>query len=231
MQIVPVLDMKEGQIVQGVRGERHLYRPIHTPLAQTANPLDVAQALLRLFPFRALYVADLDAITGGAADRGLYRELAASLGGVELWIDCGIACEADAERLLAVPALVPVVGSETLRETSFPGAPEWRERCILSLDIGAEGFRGEERLLHEPASWPRRVIAMTLARVGSGEGPDLQRLEAILSLTDQHAVYAAGGVRGPSDLEAVEKAGGAGVLVASALHDGRIGPADLCRFS
>jgi phosphoribosylformimino-5-aminoimidazole carboxamide ribotide isomerase len=44
-------------------------------------------------------------------------------------------------------------------------------------------------------------------------------------------LYAAGGVRGRHDLQVLRDAGIAGVLVASALHDGRLTSADLAEFS
>jgi phosphoribosylformimino-5-aminoimidazole carboxamide ribotide isomerase len=72
---------------------------------------------------------------------------------------------------------------------------------------------------------------MTLARVGSGEGPDLARLGQIMGKNPGHRLYAAGGVRDLDDLKGLNDAGAAGVLVASALHDGRIGPDALARFA
>ena len=68
---------------------------------------------------------------------------------------------------------------------------------------------------------------MTLARVGSGAGPDLTRLAAIQSVAGGRELYAAGGVRDASDLSALKRAGAAGALIATALHDGRLGRADL----
>jgi phosphoribosylformimino-5-aminoimidazole carboxamide ribotide isomerase len=43
------------------------------------------------------------------------------------------------------------------------------------------------------------------------------------------AVFAAGGVRGEADIVALEEAGIAGALVATALHDGRLSSAALAR--
>jgi phosphoribosylformimino-5-aminoimidazole carboxamide ribotide isomerase len=63
---------------------------------------------------------------------------------------------------------------------------------------------------------------MTLARVGSGAGPDLERLRTIRLAAARPAIFAAGGVRDASDLAELKRIGIAGVLVASALHDGRL---------
>ena len=98
---------------------------------------------------------------------------------------------------------------------------------MLSLDFRGETFQGPEKILTNPKLWPRRVIVMTLARVGSGEGPDLAQLAAIGSIAEGREIYAAGGVRDAADLAALKAAGAAGALVATALHEGRIGKADL----
>jgi phosphoribosylformimino-5-aminoimidazole carboxamide ribotide isomerase len=71
------------------------------------------------------------------------------------------------------------------------------------------------------------VIVMTLARVGSGTGPDVQRVAEIVERAGQRHVYAAGGVRDLDDVEALRTAGAAGVLLATALHSGKITAGDL----
>jgi phosphoribosylformimino-5-aminoimidazole carboxamide ribotide isomerase len=83
-------------------------------------------------------------------------------------------------------------------------------------------------LLEDTTLWPERIIAMTLARVGSGEGPDLDRIAAIAAKAgESRRVYAAGGIRHRADIEAARAAGAAGALVATALHAGTITAGDL----
>ena len=68
---------------------------------------------------------------------------------------------------------------------------------------------------------------MTLVRVGGDAGPDMDRLAEIKRRAPDVMLYAAGGLRGASDLVRLKQAGKWGVLVASALHDGRLTGADL----
>ena len=68
---------------------------------------------------------------------------------------------------------------------------------------------------------------MTLARVGSGAGPDLQRLATIRDAASGRRVYAAGGVRHAGDLANLARAGIAGALVASCLHNGCLSAEDI----
>lgn len=73
---------------------------------------------------------------------------------------------------------------------------------------------------------------MNLTRVGANAGPDLALLQGHAA-TARHdtRLYLAGGIRDITDLHAARAAGASGVLVASALHDGRISAADLAVFS
>jgi uncharacterized protein related to proFAR isomerase len=71
------------------------------------------------------------------------------------------------------------------------------------------------------------VIVMTLAVVGGDVGPDMDRLADVKRRAPNVMLYAAGGLRGASDLVRPKQAGTRGVPVASALHEGRLNGADL----
>jgi phosphoribosylformimino-5-aminoimidazole carboxamide ribotide isomerase len=71
---------------------------------------------------------------------------------------------------------------------------------------------------------------MTLARVGSGAGPDTARIAEIRARAPGRSIYAAGGVRDAGDLAALQQLGVAGALVATSLHDGRLSGADIARL-
>ena len=222
MQVIPVIDLMAGQVVRARMGERDAYRPIATPLAATPDPVDVAAGLLRLAPFPTLYVADLDAIRGIGDNFAALAQLCAAFPGLALWIDNGAA---DAKALEATRAYgAPVLGSESQRDSALVAAtPD----ALLSLDFRGDAFQGPPDLLAKSELWPEQLIVMTLGRVGSGAGPDLDRLADIRARAGARRLYAAGGVRDGADLKALARAGAAGVLVASALHDGRLDVADL----
>ncbi len=222
MQIIPVVDLIGGQVVRARMGDRDAYRPIETPLAATPDPVDVVRGLLRLAAFPTLYVADLDAIRGRGDNFAALAQLRAAFPLLELWIDNGAADEAGVAATSAYGA--PVLGSESQRDATLvetsPGA-------LLSLDFRGDAFQGPPVLLSRADLWPARVIVMTLGRVGSSAGPDIDRLAAIRARAGGRRVFAAGGVRDRADLVALAAAGAAGALVASALHDGRLAAADL----
>jgi phosphoribosylformimino-5-aminoimidazole carboxamide ribotide isomerase len=104
------------------------------------------------------------------------------------------------------------------------------DRVVLSLDFRGAQFAGPAELLDDTSAWPRRLIVMTLARVGSGAGPDAGRIGEIRARAPGHSIYAAGGIRDASDLAALQQLGVAGALVATSLHDGRLSGADIARI-
>jgi phosphoribosylformimino-5-aminoimidazole carboxamide ribotide isomerase len=227
MEIIPVLDLKGGVVVRARMGERHLYAPIVTPLAATSDPLDVARGLLAVHPFATLYVADLDAIEGSGDNSAALRQITRGCPGVSLWVDNGIAEAAAAARWLDGGIGSLVLGSETQQDAALVRKLAGDDRVVLSLDFRGDAFQGPSEILDDPSAWPARVIAMTLARVGGGAGPDVERLSEVRRIAPGRRIYAAGGVRDAADLAALARAGIAGALVATALHDGRLGRAEI----
>jgi phosphoribosylformimino-5-aminoimidazole carboxamide ribotide isomerase len=222
MHIVPVIDLKGGAVVRARLGQRDHYRPIETPLSPTADPVDVARGLLALHPFTTLYLADLDAIMGDGDNGAAIARLRTACPDLTLWVDNGIADHARAAAWLDAGLGRLVLGSESQSDAGLLRRFAGDSRIVLSLDYRGTDFIGPPELC-DPALWPPQVIAMTLARVGSGAGPDLARLAAIRAAAPDRAIYAAGGVRDAADLDRLAAAGIAGALVATSLHDGRLG--------
>ncbi|MCX7898713.1 MAG: HisA/HisF-related TIM barrel protein [Methylocystis sp.] len=148
--------------------------------------------------------------------------IAAAFPDLRIWLDSGARAGADLARLPICENLDPVIGSETFTDLDALGTHVDDQRIILSLDFRQQNFLGAEALLSSPNLWPRRVIVMTLDRVGTRGGPDIARLTQIRAKSPGRMFYAAGGVRGAGDLAALAKAGAAGALVSTALHEGAL---------
>jgi phosphoribosylformimino-5-aminoimidazole carboxamide ribotide isomerase len=231
--IVPVLDLKAGEVVHARAGERDRYLPIRSRLASGSAPAAVVDGLLSVAPFRRLYIADLDAIERRGDHRAAIADLARRHPGIEFWVDGGIATAVQA-MVVADGGMTPVLGSETLADLETLAATVARlgpDGCVLSLDYRGETFLGPSELETHPRFWPSRLILMTLSRVGGSAGPDFARLAATKERMGAQALFAAGGVRDRADLDVLAGIGVAGVLVASALHDGRLAPASLAGFA
>jgi len=231
MDIIPVLDLRDGVVVHAQRGERASYAALHSPLVDGCEATDVLAALLaaasraadsRTAP--AVYVADLDGIERGVPQWALLERLRAAAEPAALWLDAGFA-DADAALAAAGRGFVPVIGSESL--LSIDSLSELRRHLpesawLLSLDADSHGARDPSGVIARTECWPRRVIAMDLLRVGSGAGGTGDWLRRCMRLAPDRNWIAAGGVRDRRDLQQLERAGVASVLVATALHSGAL---------
>jgi len=238
MRVVGVIDLKDGLAVHAVRGERERYRPVSSVLTgQDGDPLALARALRSELGLEELYVADLDAITGA---RSLSPAIGALAHEANLMVDAGVSEPERARELLALGVPRVIVGTETL---SGPGALDrlltelpagavvlsidLRDGRLLSPDPQLAGLAAPEALARLHDARLRDVIVLDLTRVGSGAGLDVALIAELHAAFGELELLAGGGVRDVDDLRALEAAGAAGALVATALHRGVIGAREL----
>jgi phosphoribosylformimino-5-aminoimidazole carboxamide ribotide isomerase len=145
------------------------------------------------------------------------------------WIDKGYQ-KYDGIKQLSENTL-PVLGSESYKEETISKIKAYKKNFILSLDYSNSGALGAKNLFSEPTFWPENVIIMTLERVGSNKGPDLDKLKKFCRQYPDKSFIAAGGIRNKQDLLALDKAGVHQALVASALHSGAIKTEDVIEIS
>ena len=167
MDIIPVLDLRGGIVVRARMGQRDQYRPIESPLSPTSEPADVMRGLFAVYPFKTFYIADLDAIMSTGNNEAALRRLKTEFPTAVFWVDNGVADLFSAQRWLSAELGHLVIGSESQQDIALVEHLSRHDRVVLSLDFRDQAFQGPPALLHETASWPRRLIVMTLARVGS----------------------------------------------------------------
>jgi phosphoribosylformimino-5-aminoimidazole carboxamide ribotide isomerase len=231
MNIIPVIDLLEHNVVHAKRGERQHYRPIESGLCESSDPLAITQALLELYPFDTLYIADLNAIQGKPAHVDEIALIRQHYPHLDIWLDAGFNHPRDLMPWCGME-VTPVFGSESLVDmASYHAMTQEDVAHVLSLDFRGDHYQGPDALLNAPDLWPEHVIGMTLAQVGSNQGPDLERVKQLISMAPHGKMYAAGGIRHVADLEQLQKQGIAGALVASALHSGQINRHDMARVS
>jgi HisA/HisF family protein len=232
MKIIPVIDVLNSVVVHAVRGRRSEYQPLKSVLCASVKPLDVALAF-KVLGFDELYVADLDAITGGHANFSILKQIADTTG-LRLMVDAGVANLERAKKLLRSNVSKIIIGTETLPSMSFVGEAVkslGKERVVISLDLKGEQvisgseldmFKGSVSLLREfQGMGVDQIIMLDLARVGSGEGVNMPLLKEVLR-NFKGKVFVGGGVRHINDLVELRNLGVFGVLIATALHSGRI---------
>ena len=231
MLIIPVIDLKNGQAVHAVGGERTQYEPLSTCLCDSSDPLEVTQAYLDFYPFTTLYIADLDAIEKTGSHHVMVERLLQQCPELSVWLDAGFSQFNSLEAWMHNPRLRPVLGSESQSQANIVRAilaQYASQHPLLSLDYKNGQFLGPKELLDNPQNWPDEIILMQLDRVGANQGPNTE-LPTEPGCSDKR-FYAAGGVRDKTDLERLSAAGYAGVLVASALHDGRLSKDDIAEL-
>ncbi|XES78021.1 MAG: HisA/HisF-related TIM barrel protein [Candidatus Bathyarchaeia archaeon] len=232
MKIIPVIDILNGVAVHAVRGQRSQYQPLKSVLCTSAEPLVVASAFKEC-GFFDLYVADLDAILGRGENFSVLRQIAQQTG-LKLMVDAGVSDLEGARRVLGCGVAKVIVGTETLPCLSFlKDAVEClgAEKVVVSLDLNAGNVLGKSEALRSlgalelagqvQAAGVLELIALDLARVGSGEGTDIPLLDALLGGLNLR-VLVGGGMRGINDLVLLKDRGVYGALVATALHSGKI---------
>ena len=236
MQVIPVIDLKSGQVVHAKHGQRANYQPIQSILSASSDVFKMVKGLLKLYPFRTIYMADIDAITNNGNHFEQIELLSGLYPQVTWWIDNGVR-NVNARLLYAPQANIRAVfGSENIHTLQDYRAMSYAyaSRHVLSLDKLDDTELGTAELHNTGLYWPDDAICMTLNNVGSNAGPDIARLQALQQLNLARKkpanIFAAGGVRNTDDLFALKQLGVAGVLVASALHNGQISAQHLSGF-
>ena len=242
MRVLGVLDLLAGRAVHARGGRRDSYEPVRTVagVAIDGDAVELARTYLRHLGLTEFYAADLDAIANRPPQDTLVASIAAL--GAPLWLDAGIASVTAARHALELAAAVVVVGLETM--PSYDALAEicasaGGDRVAFSLDLRdgepvvdseASAIRGEPPHVvaaRAAAAGVGALIVIDLSRVGMGTGMDLALIARVREAAPGLTLLAGGGVRGADDLARLADAGCDGALVATALHDGRLGAEDI----
>ncbi len=223
--LIPVLDLRAGRAVRAVGGRRAEYTPF------AADPLSLARELVGRAGATTLYVADLDAIQGVGSNRTLWEAWPRDLG-VRVVVDAGLRAVAEVAEF--PDGVVPILASETLTDLNGMGS----RSTVFSVDASAGQLLGPWRAWGG-VSGPRDIVGMAvagqahsdsfavilldLARVGERGGPAEDNIVAVrAALPTGVQLWVGGGVRHREDLRRLGDLGVEGVLVSTALHDGRL---------
>jgi len=228
MKIIPVIDLKDGVVVHALQGNRERYLPINTDLCKSSDIVRVIEAFLGVYRFDSFYIADLNAITGQGNNNHLIADVLARFPQITFWIDKGYQKYDEGTQL--ADNVLPVLGSESYRNETVPEIKAYKNNFILSLDYSNENALGAESLFSDCTLWPDTIIIMTLERVGSNHGPDLNKSAEFCKRHPDKNFIAAGGIRNIQDCVLLNKAGIHQALVASALHSRAIKSEDIEKF-
>ena len=230
MNIIPVLDLMNGQVVHAKHGDRLNYLPIQSTLCSSSQPLAIVDAFLELYPFKQLYIADINAIQKSGNHRNIISSIALAFPNLEIYLDAGFSSTEDINIFNKIK-VTPVLGSESITTIDAYRAitKEHKKRMLLSLDFKNDVYQGPPALLQDSKYWPNELIVMSLSKVGSQSGPDLEKLKHLKEMSPQTKIYAAGGIRDLGDLNTLKSANIDGALIASAIHNGNLSQTDLIK--
>ena len=232
MDVIPVIDLKNGLPVQAVKGERKTYAPVKSLLTPKNDAFSLARAMLEATCAPSIYLADLDAIAGLKGHGKLISDLAEKLP-AGLWVDAGAADLQKAQTILDLGAQRAIICSEALKspaDLNLITSTLPLEKTLFSLDIknntiitAQPGLLGNDPVTALQGLWEKgfdSFILMTLDQVGTGKGPDWPLLEKVRKALPQARLTAAGGVRDSAGLKRLSNLGLDAALVATCLHKG-----------
>jgi phosphoribosylformimino-5-aminoimidazole carboxamide ribotide isomerase len=250
MKLIPVLDLLNKQVVQGIGGKRDIYQPIKdSVIVSSAEPNDVLKAFYTKLALTDFYIADLNQIQWKNEDKekayqnlSIIKQLAKNTQ-FNILLDGGCQNLIDVKRQLDLKINKVILGTETMKSKQFLDEVVSKlesDRIILSIDLkrGELLASGKELLQMKPIDLAKyaedigilTIIVLELEKVGSQKGPISDALMEINSRIENASVYAGGGVRTIEDVEILRDNDIAGVLIATAFHKGKIERKELDKF-
>jgi len=247
MKIIPVMDLLNGLVVQGIGGRRNEYQPIsNSVISSSAQLLDVAKSYQSKLGLNWFYIADLDRIQvtkNMNINRDKIIDLAKSEQ-FEIAIDAGCKTVENVIEIADWNVNQIVIGTETLQSLDILSEAADQigsEKIMLSIDIKSGDLVANspeiKKLQPNDIAYfadelcLKGLIVIELHKVGSQSGPLNQALLDIVEHTANIPVFAGGGVRNVDDLIDLQNNNISGALVATAFHNGSIGKEDLDKIS
>ncbi len=216
--IIPVLDIKDGDVVAAVGGDRNEYKPVKAPIFTSSTPIEIVKRYNSLFNFNLFYLADLDAITGSGNNSESISNLIGKTS-CQFLVDGGYKKLSDIQHHHRI---TPVIATETFTEwdtcKSLSGT-------MVSIDTKCENLISpfpnatvEQILQKARGRGAKRFIHLKLDVVGTENFAQ----DRLIPPQDDEEWFAGGGLRSQCDLNALAARGYSGALVATALHKGSL---------
>ena len=234
MDLYPAIDLRGGRCVRLYQGDYDRETVFSDDPVAQASAFAEAGA-------QWIHIVDLDGARDG---RPAHREVIAAIAAeidVALQVGGGIRDEAAVESLVDAGAARVVLGTVAVEQPAVVEdlAARWPVAVGLDARDGDLAVRGwQEQSGRDVVGVARRyesvgvaaLVVTDIARDGTGDGPDLAGLEALLAATAT-PIVASGGVASVGDLRALSALHVgprrlAGVVVGRALYDGRLSTAE-----
>ncbi|HUR73109.1 MAG TPA: bifunctional 1-(5-phosphoribosyl)-5-((5-phosphoribosylamino)methylideneamino)imidazole-4-carboxamide isomerase/phosphoribosylanthranilate isomerase PriA [Sporichthya sp.] len=225
LELLPAVDVADGQAVRLVQGEAGSETHYGDPLA-AALAWQSAGA-------EWIHLVDLDAAFGRGSNRALLHEVVAKLD-VKVEMSGGIRDDASLEAAMATGCARVNIGTAALENPDWCASAiaSWGDRVAVGLDVrgttlAARGWTQEggdiwEVLARLDSEGCARYVVTDVTKDGTLKGPNLDLLREVCARTDK-PVVASGGVSSLDDLRAISSLvslGVEGAIVGKALYAG-----------
>lgn len=223
-EVIPAVDMQDGEVVQLVQGERGTEKRYGDPVAAAEQWVEAGA--------RTLHLVDLDGAFEG--ERANADAVAAIVDAVDVPVQLGggIRTAADATDLLARGVERVILGTAAVEDPALVGeiAADYPGRVMVSLDaadgeVVVSGWTESTGL--DPAAAAARYEELGAGSVlftdvdveGQQAGVQADVTARVADAVDI-PVVASGGVASLDDVAALRDAGAAAVVVGTALYEG-----------
>lgn len=237
MQILPAIDIKEGQAVRLFKGDFNQKTVV--------NPDVIGQSkIFTQAGIDFIHVVDLDgALDGRATNRDLIAKLKKESGlGVE--VGGGIRTLEQIEDYLAVGIDRVIIGSMAVKNPDFVKAALEKfgsDKIVVGIDakngmVATEGWLETSNVDYISLAKAMEKIGVTLFvytdvdRDGTLTGPNFEHYERLVAELTTAKVIASGGIAEQSDLVKLQEIGVAGTIVGKAYYNGNISLEELKAF-
>lgn len=237
MQILPAIDIKEGQVVRLFKGDFNQKTVV--------NPDVIGQSkIFAQAGIDFIHVVDLDgAFDGRATNRDLIAKLKKESGlGVE--VGGGICTLEQIEDYLAVGIDRVIIGSMAVKNPDFVKAALEKfgsDKVVVGIDakngmVATEGWLETSNVDYISLAKAMEKIGVTLFvytdidRDGTLTGPNFEHYDRLVAELTTAKVIASGGIAEQSDLVKLQQIGVAGTIVGKAYYNGNISLEELKAF-
>ena len=236
MQVIPVVDIKNGIPVHAIAGIRDAYQSIKNSRFETRSVAALCDQIISEFEPAYFYIADLDAIEQGRVNYSLLNELLCLP--THWLLDVGLKTAAALlsleNHLSQSEHWSAIFGSESLssmEQLELATEKFDASRIVFSCDFRNGQLIGNQSVADQPIDslitrivgfGIHRFIMIDLADVGTDQTslPNLiEKAELDLASID---LFAGGGIKNQNDLTRFESIGCSGALVATSIHSGEI---------
>ena len=229
LELLPAVDVSDGQAVRLVQGEAG---------SETGygDPLEAALAWQQAGA-EWIHLVDLDAAFGRGSNAALLADVTAQITGLGVKVEMsgGIRDDASLDAAMATGCARVNLGTAALEDPDWTrdAIKRFGDRVAVGLDVRGTTLAGRgwtreggdlwETLARLDADGCARYVVTDVTKDGTLAGPNLDLLSSVAARTDA-PVIASGGVSSLDDLRAIATLTGSGVegaIIGKALYAGR----------